>query len=177
VWDSPKSGRRACRSSNPVRKDTHGITAECAARSQISLTGPMTARTNAATASWPPYCGPPRPPTEKIEAGVGHRDRSAVPAAARKPLRRTSTATSCPPVARTPDGADRPAGVCVVMAVGAAGGWHDDPAALGVHEVTDEVVFAEVVARFGHGDVLPRTTDNECPQIRQGFRRPVDPGK
>jgi hypothetical protein len=23
----------------------------------------------------------------------------------------------------------------------------------------------------------PRTTDNECPQIRYGFRRPVDPGK
>jgi hypothetical protein len=45
------------------------------------------------------------------------------------------------------------------MAIGAAGGWHDDPAALGGHEVP-HVVVGEPVARLGHGDVVPRTTDN-----------------
>jgi hypothetical protein len=57
-------------------------------------------------------------------------------------------------VARTPHRADRPARVAVGVAVGAAGGWYDDPAAFGWYEVADEVV-GEVVALFGHGDVQP----------------------
>jgi hypothetical protein len=64
----------------------------------------------------------------------------------------------------------------VGVAVRAAGWRHDHPSVLGGYEVANKVV-GELVARIGHCDVEPRTTDNECPQIRQGFRRPVDPGK
>jgi hypothetical protein len=81
-----------------------------------------------------------------------------------------------PAVACAPHRADRPPAVAVVVAVGATGGWHDDPAAIGGYEVANKVV-GELVARIGHCDVVPRTTDNECPQIGEGFRRPVDPGK
>ena len=63
------------------------------------------------------------------------------------------------PVARAPDGAERPAGVCVVMAVGAAGRWHDHPSSLGEYEVADEVV-RELIARLGHCHVVPRTPDS-----------------
>jgi hypothetical protein len=45
------------------------------------------------------------------------------------------------------------------VAVRAAGWWYDDPAPLGGHEVADEVV-RELVPRLGHGDVVPRTIDN-----------------
>ena len=54
--------------------------------------------------------------------------------------------------AAAPDRSDFPAGVGV---------GHDHPSALGVYEVANKVV-GELVARIGH---------------RQGFRRPVDPGK
>jgi hypothetical protein len=37
--------------------------------------------------------------------------------------------------------------------------WDDHPAALGGYEVAD-IVVGEFVARPGHGDVVPRTTDN-----------------
>ena len=74
-----------------------------------------------------------------------------------------------PSVACAPNRRHRPAPVVVVVAVGAACRWYDDPAAIGGYEVAD-VVVGELVARIGHCDVVPRTTDNECPQIRQGFR-------
>jgi hypothetical protein len=46
------------------------------------------------------------------------------------------------------------------MAVGAAGGWHDHPSALGFNQIADEVVREFVARRFGHRDLVPRTTDN-----------------
>jgi hypothetical protein len=76
-----------------------------------------------------------------------------------------------PAVAGAPHRTDRPAWVAVVVAIRAAGWWHYHPTALGAYEVADKVV-QELVARIGHCDVVPRTTDNECPQIRL-----VDPGK
>ena len=42
-------------------------------------------------------------------------------------------------------------------------------------EVANKVV-GELVARIGHCDVVPRTTDNECPQIRQGIPKTGRPG-
>jgi hypothetical protein len=81
-----------------------------------------------------------------------------------------------PVVACAPHRRNRPVPVAVVVAMGAGGWWHNDPAAPGGHEIA-HVVVGELVARIGHCDVVPRTTDNECRQIRQGFRRPVDPGK
>jgi len=48
----------------------------------------------------------------------------------------------------------------VVMAIGTACWWHDHPAALSGHEVTDVVVGELVARRFGRCDVVPRTTDN-----------------
>jgi hypothetical protein len=70
-------------------------------------------------------------------------------------------ATPChmPPVARTPHGANRPTPVAVIVAVGAARRRHNDPAALGRHEVADIVVRGIVATRIGHGDVVPRATD------------------
>ena len=44
------------------------------------------------------------------------------------------------------------------MTVRAAGRRNHNPAAVGAHEVAD-VVVGEFVARPGHGDVVPRTTD------------------
>ena len=63
------------------------------------------------------------------------------------------------PVARAPDGAGRSAGVCVVMAVGAAGRWQNHPSSLGGYEVADEVV-RELIARLGNCHVVPRTPDS-----------------
>ena len=65
------------------------------------------------------------------------------------------------PVACAPDGTDRPAWVAVIVTVGAAGWWHHDPSAISGYEVANKVV-RELVARFGHGDVLPRTTDKQA---------------
>jgi hypothetical protein len=65
--------------------------------------------------------------------------------------------------AAAPDRSDFPAGVGVGVAVGAIGGWHDHPAALRGHEVADEVV-RELVARIGHCDVVPRSTDSRTRQ-------------
>jgi hypothetical protein len=62
-------------------------------------------------------------------------------------------------VAGAPDRADRPTGVALGVAVQAARRRHDHPAALGVHEVADEVV-RELVATFGHRDVVCQATDN-----------------
>ena len=72
-------------------------------------------------------------------------------------------------IACAPHRRHRPTPVAVVVAVGAARRWHDHPTAIGGHKIAHEVV-GEFVARPGHGDVVPRTTDNECPQVRQGFR-------
>jgi hypothetical protein len=70
----------------------------------------------------------------------------------------TAVAAPChmPAVARTPYGADRPNTVAVLVAVRAARRRHDDPAALGRHEVADEVVREVVATRNGHGDVVPQ---------------------
>jgi hypothetical protein len=38
-----------------------------------------------------------------------------------------------------------------------------EAAALGVYEVADVVIGEVVARRFGHRDVVQRTTDNECP--------------
>jgi hypothetical protein len=53
---------------------------------------------------------------------------------------------------------DQP-GQVIVVASGAAGWWHDDPAAQGVHEVAD-VVVGEFVARIGQSHGVLRTADN-----------------
>ena len=65
---------------------------------------------------------------------------NAAPTAARKPLRRTSSATPC-------------AGRCMCTRRSCRG--HNDPAALGVHEIPHVVIWA-FVARLGHDDVVPR---------------------
>jgi hypothetical protein len=56
--------------------------------------------------------------------------------------------------AGAPHGTDRPAWVCVGVAVGAAGWWHDHPTAIGGHEVADKVVGELVTPRLGHGDFV-----------------------
>jgi hypothetical protein len=61
-----------------------------------------------------------------------------------------------PAIARTPYGADRPTTVAVLVAVRAARRRHDHPAALGRHEVADEVVREVVATRNGRGDVVPQ---------------------
>jgi len=73
-----------------------------------------------------------------------HRYRSFVADSAVRPRLRGVNRCAAPAapchvsdVACAPHRADRPAWVGVV---GAAGWWHDDTAALGVHDVTDEVV-------------------------------------
>lgn len=49
---------------------------------------------------------------------------------------------------------------------GWARGWRDyDLAAFGGYEVADEVV-RELIARFGHGEVVPRTTDKPTESAR-----------
>jgi hypothetical protein len=60
-----------------------------------------------------------------------------------------------PVVACAPHRRNRPALVAVVVAVGAARWRHNDPAALRMHEIA-HVVVGELVARIGHGDVVPR---------------------
>jgi hypothetical protein len=47
------------------------------------------------------------------------------------------------------------------VAVGAGCRWHDHPSALGFNQIADEVV-RELVAWFGHGDVVPRITDRRA---------------
>jgi hypothetical protein len=68
--------------------------------------------------------------------------------------------------AAAPDRSDFPAGIGVVVAVRAACGRHDHPAALRVHEVAHKVV-RKLVARFGHADVLTRTTDRLSAKLIQ----------
>jgi hypothetical protein len=63
--------------------------------------------------------------------------------------------------AAAPDRADFPAGIGVVVAGRAARRRLHDPAALGGHEVAHVMVGELVARRFGHGDVVPRTTDNK----------------
>jgi hypothetical protein len=46
------------------------------------------------------------------------------------------------------------------VAVRAARRGYDDQAALGLYEAAG-VVVGELVARFGHGHVVPRTTDSK----------------
>ena len=46
------------------------------------------------------------------------------------------------------------------MAVRATGRRNNDPTAFGVDEGADVVVREVVTPRFGHRDVIPRTTDN-----------------
>jgi hypothetical protein len=70
-----------------------------------------------------------------------------------------------------PDGADRPAGVAVIMPVGAAGRRHDHPSAIGGHKVADVVVREIVAMRFGHSDVVPRTTDRQAAPEDARFSR------
>jgi hypothetical protein len=65
-----------------------------------------------------------------------------------------------PAIARTPHGADRPTTVAVLVAVQTARRRHNDPAALGGHEIAYEVV-GELVARLGHGDFADRTSDRD----------------
>jgi hypothetical protein len=60
-----------------------------------------------------------------------------------------------PVVACAPHRADRPAGIVVGVTVGSARWWHDHP-----DKVANKVV-GELVARFGHGDVVPRTTERK----------------
>jgi hypothetical protein len=55
---------------------------------------------------------------------------------------------------------------------------HDDPAALGVHQVADEVVREIVARRFSHGDVVPQTSYKEptlCGHLMQGVGAQVVP--
>jgi hypothetical protein len=53
---------------------------------------------------------------------------------------------------------DQP-GVAVGVTVWAARRRHHRPTALGGHQVADEVVREIITPRFGHRDVLSRTTD------------------
>jgi hypothetical protein len=76
-------------------------------------------------------------------------------------------------VACTPHRADRPTTVAVVVSVGAARRWHDDPAARGVHQIADEVVREVVATRIGHGDVVREATDAGAPGNRSDMSRPA----
>jgi hypothetical protein len=112
-----------------------------------------------------------------------HRDRAAIAESAVNPgLRRIDEFAApaaprhMPAVAGAPDGADRPAAVAVAVAVWAAGWWHGHPSAIGRYEVANKVV-GEFVARIGHCDVVPRTTDNECPQNQTRIPKTGRPGK
>ena len=49
-----------------------------------------------------------------------------------------------------------------MVACGVARRWHDHPAALGAHEVADEVVREIVTPRLGHGDVVPQIADKQA---------------
>jgi hypothetical protein len=62
-------------------------------------------------------------------------------------------------VARTPHRTHRPTILAVVVPVWAAGRRNHNPAAAGAHEVADVVVREIVMPRFGHREVVPRTTD------------------
>jgi hypothetical protein len=64
-----------------------------------------------------------------------------------------------PAVTCAPDRADRPTPVAVGVAIRAARGRHDHPAALSVHEVAHEVVRELIATWFGHRCVIPRTSD------------------
>src|ERR1700685_4020711 len=68
--------------------------------------------------------------------------------------------------AAAPDRGDFPAGIAVAVSVRATRGWHDHPAALRGHQVAD-VVVRKLVARFGHRDVVPRTTDRLSAKLIQ----------
>ena len=91
--------------------------------------------------------------------GLGPGFGSAARGAVRKPLRRNGIATSCgarcmcttpqTPTSRRRCSRGRRASIW----------WHDHPAALRGYEIAN-VVVGELVARPGHGDVVPRTTDN-----------------
>lgn len=60
--------------------------------------------------------------------------------------------------AAAPDRSDFPAGIGVRVPIRATRWWHDHPAADGGHEIADKVI-GELVAWFGHGDVVPRRSD------------------
>jgi hypothetical protein len=64
-----------------------------------------------------------------------------------------------PTVAGTPDRADRPTSVAVVVADRATGRRDDDPAAIGTHQIADEVVREVVAMRAGHRTVVARAAD------------------
>ena len=66
-----------------------------------------------------------------------------------------------PVVACAPHRRHRPAPVAVVVAGGAARRWDDHPSALGFNQIADEVV-RELVAWFGHRDVVLQTSDRPC---------------
>jgi hypothetical protein len=84
--------------------------------------------------------------------------------AARSRLRRIdrhsapSAPRHMPAVARTPHRANRSTWVGIGVADRATSRRHNHPSALGGYEVAD-VVVGEVIARFGHCDVLPQATD------------------
>ena len=91
-----------------------------------------------------------------MRSGLGRVKDCAAPAAPRH----------VPVIAGAPHRANRPARLPVSVAVRAARWRHDHPAALRVDEVAN-VVVGEVVARPGHGEVLPRATDRLSAKLIQ----------
>jgi hypothetical protein len=103
----------------------------------------------------------PRSRSRQCGPGLGRVEDRAAPAAPRH----------VPAVAATPHRANRPPAVAVAMAVRAACRRHHNPTALRGDEVAHEVVRKLVAPRFGHRDVLPRTSDRGLNAVHRRRRR------
>lgn len=64
-----------------------------------------------------------------------------------------------PAIACAPHRAHRPSGGAIVVAVRTGCRRHHNPAAVGVDQVGDEVVWEVFAPRVGHREVLPRASD------------------